>query len=211
MCVSCDGLPPLQGAFLPPPQCLLGQTPAPCAALIGRRENERMDYLMMLLELSTKCTWLDSCQGCHQSLRTWASSSSSIYSCKDLQNFQSALQPKVAAQKSGHKCKPMVTNGTPLINLTFTAKPLRNCIIEARLAPPHTPMGVMVYLSSKLIRIYVFVNVGVANAQKFTLISWTSLTIVCTWTKERKKGFLVHLCGAGTMFSAKFHQHFNYE
>lgn len=35
--------------------------------------------------------------GYHQSLRSWASSLSSIYSCKDLQDFQSALQPKAAA------------------------------------------------------------------------------------------------------------------
>lgn len=45
-------------------------------------------------------------------------------------------------------------------------------------------MGVMVYLSSKLIRIYAFVNVGVANAQKFTLISWTSFDY-CWHMNER--------------------------
>lgn len=53
--------------------------------------------------------------------------------------------------------------------------------VEARLPPhTHTRMGVMLYLSNKPIRIYVFVNVRVANAQIFTLISWTGLTTVGT-------------------------------
>lgn len=47
----------------------------------------------------------------------------------------------------------MVTNGTPLVNLTVTAKSLRNCITEVKLAPLHTWRGVTLYLRNTLVRI----------------------------------------------------------
>lgn len=78
-------------------------------------------------------------------------------------------------QADGHKWNT--------INLAFTAKPLRNCTIDARMSPTHSGGGGNAVLQgNKLIRIYVCVNVRVTNAQIFTLFSWTRWTNFGTLT-----------------------------
>lgn len=155
----------------------------------------KMDYLIVLLESSTKSTWLDS----------WPLN---LYN-QLVQNLQLYRFPECSSSQSGctEKWPEMQADGHKW-NSINQSHVHRKAIKKLH---HRSTTGVMLYLSNKLLRIYVFGNVHLLMHRYLHSFHGQVWLLSTHEPRERLSGPTLWRTNGliGAMFPAKFHKHFH--